>query len=329
MTEAQARRELVIAGRRLLAEGLVARSWGNLSLRLSPTTMAITPSGIPYPDLTEEMIVVVDLETGEWSGDWKPSGERKVHREIYGWRPDVCAIVHTHQNAASACASARASVPVPWGRVPCAAYALPGTKALTRFAAAALGDGQAVLLANHGVFAVGTDLDQAFERIRVLETACADHLAAQARSPLPARADAPWDPSWLVPLELGDGSPAFFSTAPFTQAWAQRGEALRSTLDDLAQLVGPRVPTAPRLPDHRTKREALFVLGRGLLVSGADAEAVAMVVEKAARALLGGEALGGAVAIPAIEARLMRWVYKNSYAKRAAAASKLRHASED
>ena len=60
---------------------------------------------------------------------------------------------------------------------------------------------------------------------------------------------------------------------------------------------------------------------RGLVACGADAEALAMVVEKAARTAIGGEALGGAVPIPAWEARLMRWVYKNSYAKRAAAAS--------
>ena len=79
-TEAEARRALVEGGLRLLAEGLVARSWGNLSLRLDAGTMAITPSGIPYADLKAGMIVLVDLKTGEWAGKWKPSGERGVHR---------------------------------------------------------------------------------------------------------------------------------------------------------------------------------------------------------------------------------------------------------
>jgi ribulose-5-phosphate 4-epimerase/fuculose-1-phosphate aldolase len=328
MTEDQAREELVDAGRRLLALGLVARSWGNLSLRLGPKTMAITPSGIPYPDLTEEMIVVVDLETGDWSGNWKPSGERKIHREVYRLRPEVRAIVHTHQNAASACASARASVPAPWGQVPCAAYGLPGTKALTQAAVRALGDTPAVLLANHGVFAVGAGLSEAFARIQALETACADLIAEKARGPLPARVDAPWDRSWLQSLPLADGYPALLSSAPFTKAWALRGEPLKASLDDLAQLVGPSVPAAPRVADHRPKNDALFVKDRGLIVSGDDAEALAMVVEKAARAFLGGEALGGAAAIPACEAHLMRWVYKNSYAKRAAAASRPKNASE-
>ena len=179
MTEAQARKSLVEAGRRLLAEGLVARSWGNLSVRLDNGSMAVTPSGIPYPELTEEMIVVVDLETGAWSGDWKPSGERKVHREIYRSRSEVHAVVHTHQSAASACAAARLPVPTRAGLVRCAPYALPGTKALTRGTVAALGQGPAVLMANHGVFTVGSDLEQAFRRIADLERDCADHLAAR------------------------------------------------------------------------------------------------------------------------------------------------------
>ena len=57
VSEAQARRELVEAGHRLLADGLVARTWGNLSVRLDERSMLVTPSGISYPDLTEEMIV--------------------------------------------------------------------------------------------------------------------------------------------------------------------------------------------------------------------------------------------------------------------------------
>ena len=322
MTEAEARRTLVDAGRRLLAEGLVARSWGNLSIRLNSETMAITPSGIPYLELKEEMIVLVDLQTGDWSGPWKPSGERKVHREIYLRRPDVEAIVHTHQNAGSACAAARITVTCPWGETPCAAYGLPGTKALSKATAKALGDGPAVLMANHGAFTVGNNLNQAFERIRTLETACAELLATKASAPLPARADAQWDSSLLAPLSLADGYPVLVSSAPFTSSWAKRGKPLKATLDDLAQLVGPKVPVASGLPDRRPKTDALFVKGVGLIVCGSDAEAVAMVVEKAARATIGGEALGGAVAIPGWEARLMRWVYKNSYAKLAAKSKK-------
>ena len=150
MIESEAREALVEGGRRLLAEGLVARTWGNLSLRLDDGSIAITPSGIPYGDLTAAMIVRMDPETGAWSGPWRPSGERKVHLEVYRRRPEVQAVVHTHQMAASICAAARSPLPASAGTVPCAAYALPGTKKLTTATVGALGDGPAVLMANHG-----------------------------------------------------------------------------------------------------------------------------------------------------------------------------------
>jgi L-fuculose-phosphate aldolase len=317
MREEQARRELVESGLRLSRAGLVARSWGNLSLRLEGGAMAVTPSGIPYADLREGMIVLVDLATGEWSGDWKPTSERKLHREIYLRRPEVGAIVHTHQSAASACAAARSPVPVPRGTVPCAAYALPGTKAFTRSVADSLGAGSAVLLANHGVAAVGATMDETFDAILGLESSCAEYIEARDEGSLPVRADEPWNPSWLSPVRLGDGSAALASAAPYTLAWSAEEGEKRVFLDDLAQMAGPRIRLLSRAPERLPECGIVLMKGAGALVGGPDAEAAAMVVEKAARAALCGRVLGGAVPIPAWEARLMRFVYKQSYAKRA------------
>ena len=320
MTQKDARVALVAAGKRLLAGGLVARTWGNLSLRIDDRSMAVTPSGIPYTDLREDQIVVVDLETGEWAGDWKPSGERKVHREIYRSRPGVNAVVHTHQNAASACAAARVSVPMPWGEVRCAPYALPGTKTLTRVTVEALGDRPGVLMANHGVFTVGTTMDEAFDRVAQLEKACADFLEARAAEPLPGRADAVWDQGWVSALPLDDGTQALVSQAPFTLAWARRGLPLGAVLDDLAQLAGRRVKVVTAVPRRRPKNDVVLVRDRGVVASGPDAEALVLVVEKAARAVLGARGLGGAKAFPGWEASLMRFVYRQSYSKQAARA---------
>jgi L-ribulose-5-phosphate 4-epimerase len=317
MTEGDAREALVAAGQRLLAESLVARSWGNLSLRLDAKTMAITPSGIPYTDLKREMIVIVDIETGEWSGEWKPSGERALHRAIYKTRPQVNAIVHSHQNAATACAASRVAVRAPWGEVPCAAYALPSTSALAKSTVVALGDMPAVLLANHGVFTVGASMDEAFDRARSLETACASYLEVKAAAKLPCAPDHVWSSKDLVSAGSALGFDALMSRAPFTLAWAERGASLPSVVDDLAQFVGTKVPVTDALPRRPPKHDAIFIKEKGLLVCGPDAEALAMVVEKAARAVICGEAIGGAVKIPAIEARLMHFVYTQSYAKRA------------
>ncbi len=322
MREKEARRALVEAGERLSRAGLVARSWGNLSLRLDNGAMAVTPSGIPYSDLREEMIVVVDLETGAWEGEWKPTSERRLHLGIYLSRPEAGAVIHTHQNAASACAAARVPVPAPWGRVSCAAYALPGTKALTRATLRSLGNAPAVLLANHGVFAAGADMEEAFARVLSLESACADHLMAKAGGSLPARPDAPWDPRWLEQATLRDGSSVLLSRAPYTLALAGEGGAMRAYLDDLAQFAGPRIPSVDGLPDHMPKAGMVLSKGSGAYIQGPDAEAAAMVLEKNARAETLGRGLGGAFSIPAWEARLMRYVYRKSYSKMAARAAR-------
>jgi ribulose-5-phosphate 4-epimerase/fuculose-1-phosphate aldolase len=323
VNEQEGRRALVAAGRRLLAEGLVARTWGNLSVRLDESAMLITPSGIEYPDLTEEMIVRVDLATGQWEGAYKPSGERKVHAETYRRRPDVRAVVHTHQVAASICAAARVPLPTSFGEVPCAAYALPGTKKLTEATVAALGAGPATLMANHGVVAVGDSLDEAFARAEELERASAAHVVAsrpREGAHMPADPDAPWDTTCIEPVTLRDGSAAWMSSAPFTVRFSALRRPLPPVLDDLAQLTGRRVPVARSSPRRRPRSDALLIPGRGCLVVGHDHEAVAMVVEKAARAWIAGAGLGGARPLPVWEALLMRTVYVRSYARKAEAA---------
>jgi L-fuculose-phosphate aldolase len=332
LAEEAARGAVAAAGRRLEAEGLVARTWGNISVRLGDNghdvrghdvrRMAITPSGIAYADIGPGQVVVVDLETGEWSGALKPSGERKLHAAIYRARPDVGAIIHTHQSAASVYAAARSDLlPADGasGVVRCASYALPGTGALVSATVAALGSSAAAFMANHGAVCVGADIDAAFAAARGLERTCADAVAAldasrqpaAAASELPCRIDAPWNPADLV----RDGAD-LVSRAPFTLAWSSSGAGgrvrrLPLALDDLAQLVG--VP-----PFGGAARRCSFVPGEGARLryaEGADAEAAAMVVEKACRAAIAGELLGGAAAIPLWEAALMRAVYRLKYSR--------------
>ncbi len=260
-------------------------------------------------------------------GSFKPSGEFKLHRETYRRRPEVMAGVHTHQAAASICASARVGVPTPFGEVPCAPYALPGTKRITDGTVGALGDGPAVLMANHGAFAVGGTLEEAFDRVARLERACAEYVVAKRPregSHLPADADAPWDPSCLRAVRLADGTDAWMSTAPFTVRFSILGRSLPPVLDDLAQLTGRHVASSSSLPRRRPRSDAVLVAGEGALVLGADHEAVGMVVEKAARAWIGAAGLGGAKALPMWEALLMRLVYVRSYSKQAAAAHSTR-----
>lgn len=309
MTPAHARAAVVEASQRLLDAGLVAKTWGSVSVRLDEATMAITPSGVAFPDLIADMVVAVDLETDQWSGGYRPSAERALHRQAYGRRPDVAAVVHTHQVAASICAAARVGVPTPLGTVPCAKHGLPGSARLARDTVAALGEGPAVLMANHGVLAVGASLDEAYDRVHLLERACAEHVVARRPregAHMPADPDAPWDPSCLEPVPLRDGTSGWLSTAPFTLRFAELRRPMPPVLDDLAELASRRVRVLRGMPKRRLRADAVLVAGRGALVIGPDHEATAMVIERAARAWIGAAGLGGAVELPGWEARMLR-----------------------
>ena len=73
-------KELVIkAGKELVASGLIARTWGNISCRISDTQFVITPSGRAYETLTPEEIVLVNIEDLEYDGEIKPSSEKGIH----------------------------------------------------------------------------------------------------------------------------------------------------------------------------------------------------------------------------------------------------------
>lgn len=168
------RGELLAASLALVEKRLVARTWGNLSIRLDERSFLVTPSGIPYEDLSLDDMVEVDIDTLAWSGSLKPSSEKGLHAMVYRMRPAAGAIVHTHQSWASAVAATRRGIPAragEGGEVPCARYALPTTKALVRSVRAVLEgcDATAILLANHGALCLGAGLAEAIGRAEELE----------------------------------------------------------------------------------------------------------------------------------------------------------------
>lgn len=179
-TLAQARSIVWEAGRRLHREGLVARTWGNLSLRLDADRCVMTPSGIAYERMRPDQIVTVRLRDLNHTGQLKPSSEKAMHAAIYRLRPEIRAVIHTHQVAASCVAAARQDIRTipPQARdilgavIRTAAYALPGTRKLAKATVRALQGSHAVLLANHGAVCVGRDMDEAFSVCTELETLC-------------------------------------------------------------------------------------------------------------------------------------------------------------
>lgn len=180
----QAAKELVIkAGKEVVASGLIARTWGNISCRVSDTQFVITPSGRPYEGLTPEEIVLVNIADLSYDGDVKPSSEKGIHAEAYKLRPEVNFVIHTHQMQASVISTLGfdinsvdpKSVEVIGDNVPLASYGLPGTGKLREGVVAAIkrSDSKAVIMAHHGALCMGESYEDAFAVAAELEKVCA------------------------------------------------------------------------------------------------------------------------------------------------------------
>ncbi len=160
---------------------------GNLSVR-DGQRVAITPTGVPYPDIVSEDVPVLDLQGDQVAGDLEPSSEVPMHLGIYR-AMEVGAIVHVHAPWTTTLAVLREPLPAVHysiaqaGReVPVAGYAPFGTKELAENAVSAMTDAgsTACILANHGLIAAGSDLESAMETTRSVESVARVYL--QARS---------------------------------------------------------------------------------------------------------------------------------------------------
>jgi L-ribulose-5-phosphate 4-epimerase len=158
------RTQLVDLNQALPENGLVTWTSGNLSMR-DPESgyIAIKPSGVAFPDLTPASMVVVDLDGKVIEGEHAPSSDTSSHLYIYRHRPDVNGVVHTHSNSATAFAALGKPIPVYLtaqadefgGPIPCGGFALIGGEEIGKVVVDSIGASPAVLLKNHGVFAVG------------------------------------------------------------------------------------------------------------------------------------------------------------------------------
>ncbi len=181
MTIKEARETVVLAGKRLVESGLIARTWGNVSCRISSSHFVITPSGRDYLSLTPEEIVEVAISDCSYNSSIKPSSEKGVHAEVYKLHPEIQFVIHTHQKHASAVSALMLDAinvskdyPSLGGQVICATYGLPGTKKLRRGVADALArsKGKAVIMKNHGALCFGQNYEEAFRVAHELENAC-------------------------------------------------------------------------------------------------------------------------------------------------------------
>jgi len=165
MNLAQLREEVCYANRMLPVAGLVTMHSGNASgLDRANGRLLIKPSGVDYERLKPEDLVEVDLESGNVADSGlRPSVDLPHHLFLYRHLPEVCGIVHTHSNYATAFAALGRPIPLcltaiadEFGaEIPCAPYVDNEGDHIGQAILKCRNRAPAILLGNHGTFAWG------------------------------------------------------------------------------------------------------------------------------------------------------------------------------
>ena len=188
MSDSGARHDLVQTMHEMRRLKLNIGTAGNASVRIDDG-MLISPSGISPAQLEVDDVVhvprasdpgVSDNTQDQGAGDTtavRPSSEWRLHRAVLDARPDLSAVVHCHSRYATVLACARKPIPAVHylvglsgaAEIPVTPYARFGTSQLSHFAAQALAECDACLLANHGLIAGAKTLAQALALAEEIE----------------------------------------------------------------------------------------------------------------------------------------------------------------
>lgn len=187
--EFQLRNRIIDCGKDMSRSELVQGSWGNISLRLNPDTMLITPSGMDYFSIRTEDIVRMNIHDLKYGMQRKPSSEYRLHAALYRRYPECNAIIHTHSNGISAFAAAHAGFRISEppmdqliGDMHCSEYRTPGTDELCDSIMEAIEGSHACIIANHGAIFYGNDLDVTLAIANAVESRACNLLGFGQRS---------------------------------------------------------------------------------------------------------------------------------------------------
>jgi L-fuculose-phosphate aldolase len=183
INEYQLRQEIVRVGRLMYEKGFISASDGNISARLEPERILITPSGLHKGFLDPDDLLVVDDE-GNRTGKsaivnrrLNPTSELPMHLEVYRLRPDLGAVVHAHPPTTIALSIAGIpladcllpEVIVSLGLIPTTNYATPSSAESVRAVREFISNHDALVLQRHGTVTVGQDPMQSFMRLETIE----------------------------------------------------------------------------------------------------------------------------------------------------------------
>ncbi|MDE6281202.1 MAG: class II aldolase/adducin family protein [Oscillospiraceae bacterium] len=173
----QIREEICQVCRLLYDRGYVVSNDGNVSVRVAPDRILITPSGVGKGRMTPEMLVLCDLQGNILDGERHPSSESKMHLMVYRERDNVMSVVHAHPPISTAFAICRRPLKERYlsemvaglGEIPVTEFAMLSTNEVPESVRPFVHSHNAVLLANHGALAWGPTLLAAFDRLETVE----------------------------------------------------------------------------------------------------------------------------------------------------------------
>ena len=176
MMDYEIKRQIVDVSHMMSDRGLVGTYEGNVSVR-DGDRIYLTPSGQSKDLQSEGKIIVTDLEGKVLEGQLVPTSETPMHTKCYKLRDDIGAVVHCHAPYATAYAQAAMDIEnkispefiMLFGKVPCLKYGTPGTLDIIADLDKYIMDYDVVLLANHGVLAVGKTVMEAYSKTLSLE----------------------------------------------------------------------------------------------------------------------------------------------------------------
>jgi L-fuculose-phosphate aldolase len=176
-TESQYRSDIIEICKRVHANGWVASNDGNISIKISPNEVICTPTGMSKGYLTPDQLVKVDMEGNKLEGELEASSEVKIHLDVYRNKKGINSAVHAHPPYSTAYAVAgmpldQCVIPeiiVSLGSIPLTEYGTPSTHEIPDNIRKYLQDHNAFLLENHGAFAIGADVYQAYYRMESME----------------------------------------------------------------------------------------------------------------------------------------------------------------
>jgi L-fuculose-phosphate aldolase len=178
--------KVVSYGRRMLRDGLVLGTAGNISVRVSDG-IVITPTSVPYEEIAPEELCILDTDGEQLAGHGRPSAETPMHLNIYS-ATDAAAVVHTHSPVAVAVSAVINELPAihyaihAFGgdTIRVVDYKRFGSDDLAGATVTALDGRRGVLLRNHGTVTYGRSLEEAYHLAVLLEWLATAYWRAKA-----------------------------------------------------------------------------------------------------------------------------------------------------